>query len=133
MDKQMDLLLKRSWQSIMSNLKPAMATTCVARNLEYWENQLKAHVLADSPKQEIWDFFTTLSSAVASMADASVEAIRMSARSAALTNLIVWLKTWPGDVRKSKLFGISFSDDLLLGPDLDTILDRTADRKKSFP
>lgn len=33
MDKRMDLLLKRSWQLVMSNLKPPMATTCVASNL----------------------------------------------------------------------------------------------------
>ena len=32
MDKRMDLLLKKAWQSFMVNLKPAMATTCVARN-----------------------------------------------------------------------------------------------------
>lgn len=34
MDKKMDQQLKRAWQSIMGNLKPAMATTCVSRNME---------------------------------------------------------------------------------------------------
>ena len=137
MDKRMDLLLKRSWQSIMNGLKPAMATTCVARNLEFWTNQLKNHISADSSKEEILESFSTLTAAVAYIADASVEAIKMSARSAALANSArraLWLKTWPGDAAsKNKLCGIPFSGDLLFGPDLDSILDRTADRKKSFP
>ena len=61
----MDQQLKRAWQSIIGNLKPAMATTCVSRNMEYWLNQLKDHIIADSPKQEILDSFSTLSAAVA--------------------------------------------------------------------
>ncbi|XP_073476117.1 lamina-associated polypeptide 2, isoforms alpha/zeta-like [Aquarana catesbeiana] len=120
MDKRMDLLLNRSWQSIMSNLKPAMATTCVARNLEYWVNQLRSHIVADSPKQEILDSFPTLISAVAYIVGASAEAIKMSARSAALTNdarRALWLKTWPGDTAsKNQLCGIPFSGDLLFWP-----------------
>ena len=61
----------------------------------------------------------------------------MSARSAALANSArraLWLKTWPGDAAsKNKLCGIPFSGDLLFGPELDSILDRTADKKRSFP
>ena len=137
MDKRMDLLLKKAWQSILINLKPAMATTCVARNLEYWVDQLKAHIEADSPKQDILDSFSTIAAAVAYMADASAEAIKFSARSAALANSArraLWLKTWPGDAAsKSKLCGIPFSGDLLFDPELESILDRTADKKKAFP
>lgn len=137
MDKRMDLLLKRTWQSVMHNLKPAMATTCVARNLDHWVNQLKAHVIADSSKQEILDSFSTLSAAISYIADASAESIRMSARSAALTNSArraLWLKTWPGDAAsKNRLCGIPFAGDLLFGSELESILDRTADKKRSFP
>ncbi|XP_040195610.1 cactin-like [Rana temporaria] len=86
MDKRMDQQLKRAWQSIMGNLKPAMATTCVSRNMEYCLTQIKAHIMADSPKQEILDSFSTLSAAVAYVSDASAESIRMTARSTALTN-----------------------------------------------
>lgn len=50
MDKRMDQQLNKAWQSIMGNLKPAMAMTCVSRNMEFWLNQLKAHIIADSPK-----------------------------------------------------------------------------------
>lgn len=78
-----------------------MATTCVSGNMEYWLNQLKAHIIVDSPKQEILDSFSTLSAAVVYIADSSVESVRMSARSAAFTNTArraLWLKTWPGDV-----------------------------------
>lgn len=137
MDKKMDQQLKRTWQSIMGNLKPAMATTCISRNLEYWVNQLKAHIIADSPKQEILDSFSTLSAAVAYVSDASAESIRMTAKAAALANSVrraLWLKTWQGDTAsKNKLCGVPFLGDLLFGPDLDSVLDRTADKKKSFP
>ena len=137
MDKKMDQQLKRSWQSIMGSLKPAMAVTCVSRNLEYWLSQLKAHITADSPKQEILDSFSTLSTAIAFIADASAESVKMTARSAALSNSArraLWLKTWPGDTAsKNKLCGLPFQGDLLFGPGLDSVLDRTADKKKSFP
>ena len=82
MDKRIELLLKITWQSVMNNLKPAMATTCVARNLEYWIGQLKSHISADSPKQEILDSFKTLTAGVSYIADASAESIRMTTRSA---------------------------------------------------
>lgn len=34
MDKMIDLALKRAWEAAMANLRPTLATTCVARNLE---------------------------------------------------------------------------------------------------
>lgn len=137
MDKKADQQLKKAWQSIVGNLKPAMAMTCVSRNMEFWLNQLKTHIIADSPKQEILDSFPTLIAAVAYISDASADSIRMSARSGALTiaaRRALWLKTWPGDAAsKNKLCGVPFLGDQLFGPDLESILDRTADKKKSFP
>lgn len=49
----------------------------MARNLEYWVYQLKAHIVADEFKQEILDSFSTLSSAVAYIVDVSAESIRL--------------------------------------------------------
>lgn len=40
MDKRIEVLLKRSWEVVMAKLKPAIATTVVACNLEVWLDQL---------------------------------------------------------------------------------------------
>ena len=137
MDKRMDSLLKKSWESSQANLKPAMAATVVARNMEHWLTQLKAHIEAGTPKETVLASFTTLLSGIAYLADASAESIRMSARSSALSNSArraLWLKTWQGDnASKVKLCGIPLTGDLLFGPGLEAVLDRTADRKKAFP
>lgn len=64
------------------------------------------------------------------MADTSAESVKMAARSSALVNSArraIWLKTWTGDTAsKVKLCGLPFSDDLLFGTDLETVLNRTA-------
>ena len=137
MDKRADSLLKKAWDSSTSSLKPAMASTVVARNLECWLEQLKGHVEAGTARKDLLDSFPLLLKAVKYMADASAESIKMSARSAALVNSArraVWLKTWTGDsASKVKLCGLPFAGDLLFGPELEAILDRTADKKKAFP
>ena len=137
MDRRMDSLLKKSWDASQGNLKPAMAATVVARNLEHWLLQIKAHIEAGTPKETILSSFPTLLSGVRYLADASAESIRMSARSAALSNSArraLWLKTWQGDsASKVKLCGIPLTGDLLFGPGLEAVLDRTADKKKAFP
>lgn len=51
MDIRMDLLLK-SWDSSQGNLKPAMAVTVVASNIEYWLTQIRA-LVAGTPKETI--------------------------------------------------------------------------------
>lgn len=137
MDKRIDSLLKKSWDSSIGNLKPAMASTVVARNMEYWLTQIKAHIEAGTPKETILSSFPMLLKGIAYLADASAESVRMSARSAALSNSArraLWLKTWQGDTAsKVKLCGIPLTGDLLFGPGLEAVLDRTADRKKAFP
>ncbi|XP_018415689.1 PREDICTED: protein virilizer homolog [Nanorana parkeri] len=46
MDKKIEVLLKRAWDSSSMNLRPALATTCVARNMEFWLSQFRTHLLA---------------------------------------------------------------------------------------
>lgn len=41
MDKRADSLLRKAWDSSLSNWKLAMASTVVARNREYWVDELK--------------------------------------------------------------------------------------------
>ena len=137
MDKRMDSLLKKCWDSTIGNLKPELAVTVMARNLEHWLSKIQEHIEAGTDKETILASFPTILQGVAYIADASAESVRMSARSAALANSArraLWLKTWTGDsASKSKLCGIPFTGDLLFGPGLEAVLDRTADKKKAFP
>lgn len=137
MDRKMDSLLKRSWDSAIFNLRPALATTCVARNLEFWLAHLKGHLESGSSREELVESFSTLVKAVGYVADASAESIRLSARTSALVNCArraLWLKSWSGDVAsKLRLCSIPVDGDLLFGPELEATLERTADKKKSFP
>lgn len=71
------------------------------------------------------------------IADAPSESVRMSARTAALANSArraLWLKTGLGNgASKVKLCGIPLTGDLLFGPGLEAVLDRTVDKYKYFP
>ncbi|PIN88341.1 hypothetical protein AB205_0081150 [Aquarana catesbeiana] len=137
MDKRADSLLKKAWDSTLANLKPAMASTVVARNLEHWLEQLKAHIEAGTPRKDLLETLPVLMRAVGYIADASAESVRMSARSSALINSTrraLWVKTWTGDTAsKTKLCGLPFEGDLVFGPGLEAILERMADKKKAFP
>ncbi|XP_077319390.1 uncharacterized protein LOC143941218 isoform X2 [Lithobates pipiens] len=136
MDKKADSILK-AWDAASVSLKPAMAATVVARNLECWVEKLKSHIEAGTPRKDLLESFPLILNAVKYMADASAESVKLAARSSALVNSArraVWLKTWSGDTAsKVKLCGLPFSGDLLFGPDLESVLDRTADKKKAFP
>ncbi|XP_073471260.1 extracellular calcium-sensing receptor-like [Aquarana catesbeiana] len=136
MSKSLDSRLRKSWNSSLVNLKPAMAATVVARNMEYWLTQIRAHIEAGTPKEMILTSFPMLLKGVAHIADALAESVRMSSRSAALTNSArkaLWLKTWQGDsASKVKLCGIPLTGDLSFRPGLEAILDQTADKKKAF-
>lgn len=68
----------------MANLKPPMASTVVGRSLEHWLEQLKEHIEAWTPQDDLLDTLPILLKAVGFMADASVESIRMSATYSAL-------------------------------------------------
>lgn len=137
MDKRMDSLLKKTLDSSLGNLRPATAVKVVARNMEYWLTQIKAHIKAGTPKEKILSSFPMLLRGVAYIADASAESVSMSARSSVLANLArraLWLKTWQGvNVSKVNICGIPLTGDLLFGPDLKAVLDRMANRTKAFP
>lgn len=112
MDKRADSLLRKAWDLTLANLKPAMASTVVAGNLEHWLEQLKAHIEAGTPRKDLFDTLLVLLKAVGYIADASTESIKMSSRSAALINSTrraLWVKTWTGDTAsKTKLCGLPF-------------------------
>lgn len=61
MDKKMELFsFKRALDSNMANLKPTLSTTCVARNPEFWQTQLKCHLETGSSREFVVDSFSLL-------------------------------------------------------------------------
>lgn len=108
----------------MNILKPAMATTCVARNLENCLNRMKSHITAEFPKQKIVD---SLQPYLLQWHTLWMP-IRMSANSA---RRALWLKTWPSDAAsKNRFVAFPLPGVLLLGAGQESILDCTADKNK---
>ncbi|XP_071967883.1 uncharacterized protein [Engystomops pustulosus] len=137
MDRKADSLLKKTWESSMWNLKSNIATTSVSRTLFYWLSELENHIKDGTPREILLETIPVLKSAAAFVADASAEGVRFSAKEGALSNSArrtLWLRQWTGDFRsKSKLCGLPFQGEYLFGQELDTILEKAADRKKGFP
>ncbi|XP_077336773.1 lamina-associated polypeptide 2, isoforms alpha/zeta-like isoform X2 [Lithobates pipiens] len=137
MDRRTDIVLKRAWDASMAGLKPALATSCVARNLEFWLSQLQEHLKAGTPRGELLKSFPMLFKATSFISDASTDSVKFAAKSAALSvaaRRSVWMKTWGGDTAsKTRLCSVPFTGDLVFGPELDSALERTADKKKTFP
>lgn len=114
MDERADSLLKKALDSMLANLKLAMASPDVARNLKHWLEQLQSHIEAQTSRKDLLDTLPVLQKAFGYMANTSAESVRMSARSSALDNLVhrdLWVKTWAGDsASKVKLCGLPFED-----------------------
>lgn len=68
----------------MANLKPSLATTCIARNLEFPLTQLKSHLESGSPREVLVDSSPLLFQVVAFISDTLAESFQMLARSLAL-------------------------------------------------
>lgn len=54
------LLKKKAWDSTLANLKPAMASTGVAKNLEHWLEQLKVHIEVGTSRKDLLDTLPVL-------------------------------------------------------------------------
>lgn len=83
------------------------------------------------------DSVVLITKAATYLADASVEAVMMTACSTALVNSVlgvVWKKAWGGYLAsKSRLCSIPFVGIHLFGPELEKILERSSDKAKGFP
>lgn len=100
MDRKTDIVLKRAWDASMAGLKPALATSCVARNLEFWLSQLEEHLKPGTPRGELLKTFSMLFKATSFISDASTDSVKFTAKTAALSvaaRRSVWMKTWGGD------------------------------------
>ncbi|XP_068091949.1 uncharacterized protein [Hyperolius riggenbachi] len=136
-DKKIDLSLKKAYTAAVTNFKPAAATTCVSRTTLLWIERVEELVKTDAPKKDILEALSVVKKSNNYVTDASTESLRVTAKTTALVNNArrnLWLKTWDGSQSsKSKACNLPFTGDLLFGPQLQEVLEKTASRKLSFP
>ncbi|XP_069820995.1 lamina-associated polypeptide 2-like [Dendropsophus ebraccatus] len=137
MDKKADGYLKKAWESSTATFKPNVAGTCVARSMLVWLTQLEDAIKAKESEETILSSLAQLKKSTSFLADASADALRFSARSAASSNSArraIWLKNWSGDaVAKAKICSFPCEGEFLFGSELDKLLEKAGDRKKGFP
>lgn len=86
MDRKIGICLRRAWEASALGFKPKIASTCVARTLLIWLNQLEDHIKNRTSRETLLASLPTLKKVAAFFAVASTDAIKWSARSAALSN-----------------------------------------------
>lgn len=137
MDRKADSLLHKVWDSSAFSLGPAVASTCVVRNLDIWVQRLDDLLASDTPKEEIRESLPLIAKSVAFLADAAADSVKSAARASALFNSAkraIWLKSLEGDLTsKNKLCGIPFEGKLLFGSSLEEVLARSSENSKRFP
>ncbi|CAJ0949801.1 unnamed protein product [Ranitomeya imitator] len=136
-DRKADMFLRKVWESTAGAFKPAISSTCTARSVMVWISQLEEQLKSKVPRDKMLNSLSQIREGVAYLADASVDSLKLAARSAGLSNAArraLWLKTWKGDAQaKAKLCTIPCRGEYLFGPVLDDILAKAEDRKKGFP
>ncbi|XP_069842971.1 lamina-associated polypeptide 2, isoforms alpha/zeta-like [Dendropsophus ebraccatus] len=137
MDKKAEGFLKRAWEATTESFKPSVASTCVARAMLLWLAQMEEGLQSGESRENLLASLPRLKKSASFLADASADALRFSARSAALSNSArraIWLKNWAGDaVAKTKLCNIPCEGNTLFGSVLEDLLEKAGDKKKGFP
>ncbi|XP_044137195.1 uncharacterized protein LOC122928435 isoform X2 [Bufo gargarizans] len=138
LDKKIDSCLRNTWGASTASFRPNIAATVTARSLALWLERLEGQLRDKCPRDQILNSLPTLQKAVDFLSDASVEAVRLAARSASTSNSArraLWLKNWRGGdmASKQRLCGIPCQGQFLFGPELDALLEKAADRKKRMP
>lgn len=137
MVRRSEMLLRWAWDANAAVMAPALASACVARNVDSWLTRLSDHVARGTRSKEVINSLEIISKAVAYLADTAVETARTTAKSVALLNLarrVIWVKSWEGDhMSRCHHCRLPFKGFLLFGPGLDQVLSRSAEKGKKFP
>ncbi|XP_077128602.1 uncharacterized protein LOC143784335 isoform X4 [Ranitomeya variabilis] len=119
LDRKAESSLKRSWEAATGIFKPAVASTCAARSMIIWIDQLDQQIEKKSSREKLRAAIPLIRGAAAFLADASADSLRLAARSAGLVNnarRALWMKSWKGDAQsKSKICAIPCEGEPLRG------------------
>ncbi|XP_073444360.1 uncharacterized protein [Dendrobates tinctorius] len=134
LDQKADGSLKRAWEAATGTFKPAIASTCTARSMLVWIDQLDQQIDQKISRDKLRAAIPLIRGAAAYIADASADSLRMAARTARLVNNArrsLWLKSWRSDTQsKAKLCAIPCEGEFLFGKALDEILTKAKERGK---
>lgn len=134
LDKKLDMFLCRTREAAAIELKTNIASTCVGRSLMVWLNQLEEHIQDKTPRETLVSSLPTLKKAAAFSADASTDAIKLSAILANSARWALWIKNWLGDIgSKNRLCSIPCEGEFLFGSVLDDLLEKAGDKEKGSP
>ncbi|XP_041420125.1 uncharacterized protein LOC121394150 isoform X2 [Xenopus laevis] len=134
LDRRMESILKKSYTQAAAMLRPAAASAGLARTAKHWAQELARH--PPETKQQLQGEVERLSTAIAFLADASMEVTKLAAKTTA--NVVVarralWLRHWTGDTAsKLRLLSLKFTGDSLFGPDLKQIISEVTGGKSTF-
>ncbi|XP_077143343.1 uncharacterized protein LOC143806556 [Ranitomeya variabilis] len=110
MDRKSDTILKKSWEACVTAFKPAIAATSTSRSMLVWLDQLDQNIKTGVSREKLRSAIPLIKGAAAFISDASIDSLRLAARTASLTNTArraLWLKNWKGDAQsRSKLCAI---------------------------
>lgn len=99
-----------------------------------WLNQLEEHIQDKTPRETLVLSLPTLKKAAAFSADASTDAIKLSATLANSARWALWIKNWSGDIgSKNRLCSIPCEGEFLFGSVLDDLLEKAGDKEKGSP
>ncbi|XP_040278053.1 uncharacterized protein LOC120993641 [Bufo bufo] len=119
LDKRIDSSLKNLWESSAAAFRPSIAATVVARSMSLWLDRLEGQIRDKCPREQLLASMPTFQKATDFIADVAVDAVRLEARAASLSNSArraLWLKNWKGGDMPSKLrLQLDSISDLLFG------------------
>ncbi|XP_071994162.1 uncharacterized protein [Engystomops pustulosus] len=136
LDRKADGLLRKTWGSSTAAFKPIVAAASVTRAVLMWLSQLGGDVKNKIPREVLASSIATIQKGAAFLADASEDALRLLARTAALSNSArraLWLRNCSGDApSRKRLCSVPCDGNLLFGPVLDDWLQKEAEKRREF-
>ncbi|XP_041424692.1 lamina-associated polypeptide 2, isoforms alpha/zeta-like [Xenopus laevis] len=134
MDKKMDYVLKKDFQSAAAILRPAAAASTVAKTAKYWCQEL-SHSPPTDPEKFLQDI-DKIKSALTFLGEATLDITKLAARASAASvaaRRALWLRHWAGDTTsKNRLTSLKFSGSQLFGPELKQIISEVTGGKGAF-
>ncbi|KAG8598633.1 hypothetical protein GDO81_002683 [Engystomops pustulosus] len=136
LDRKADSLLRKTWESSTAAFKPIVAAASVTRAVLMWLSQLGGDVKNKIPREVLSSSIANIQKGAAFLADASVDGLRLLARTASLSNSArraLWLRNCPWDVTsRNRLCGIPCEGNLVFGPVLDDWLQKKAEERREY-
>ncbi|XP_041430878.1 lamina-associated polypeptide 2, isoforms alpha/zeta-like [Xenopus laevis] len=133
MDRKMESLLKRVYNTGTAICKPALAASAVARSTRHWLKQFTEDINNNISRVELLESLEKVNMAVEFLCDSSIESIKLAAKTMALSTAsrrALWLRTWSADsVSKNSLCAMAFEPGRLFGSELDKLLESLSGSK----